>query len=94
MARNETITLEPGVWTQLTNADVSSVTFQNKSSYDVFVTVQNGTTTPTDMEGALVYPPRHGEAGRDLVDLAPGVSTPNRVFAYSKSGAGVFISHA
>ena len=94
MAQNATITLTAQTWTQLTDADITAITFQNRSDYDVFITVQNGTTAPTSFDDALRYGPKQGEAARDLADLAPGVTTPNRVFAWSKQAADVFVSHA
>lgn len=94
MAQNATITLTAGTWTQLTDADISSITFQNRSEYDVFVTVQNGTTAPTTFDDAIKYGPGQGERNATLSDLAPGVTSPNRVFAWSKVAADVFVSHA
>lgn len=100
MARHETLTLADKTWTQLTNADVEAITFQNQADDDLYVVVQSGSTTPTSLDGALVYPPKFGEAQRLLRDLAPGVTTPNRIFAYlvkesgSSGPAEVFVSHA
>lgn len=94
MAQNTTIILTPGEWTQLTNADVAAITFQNRSDYNIYLVVQNGTTPPTDFSSAFLYPAKHGEASRLLTELAPGVTTPNRVFAYATNAAEVFVSHA
>lgn len=94
MAQSATVTLAPETWTQLSNADISAITFQNRSDYDAFVVVQNGTTAPTSFDDALRYAPGQGERNVSLTDLAPGVTTPNRVFAYAKNGGEVFVSHA
>ena len=94
MAKNETVTLTANAWTELTDADVSAITFQNRGQYDVFITVQNGTTTPTSFDDAIRYGPSQGESNVTLANLALGVTTPNRVFAYSKHAVGVFVSHA
>ena len=94
MAQNTTYNLTADTWTLLTDADVSAITFQNISESDVLVKATADTTAPTDLTGALLYPPRTGEAARALADLFPGISGADRVWAYSKSNASVFISHA
>lgn len=94
MAQNTTKTLTAETWTQLTDADISAITFQNRSQYDVLITVQNGATAPTTFDDAIKYGPGQGERAVSLADLAPGVTTPNRVFAWSRVAAEVFVSHA
>ena len=53
MAQNQqTITCPDGVWTQLTNADATSITFQVLSG-EVYVRYTTDTTTPTEAHGVL-----------------------------------------
>lgn len=95
MARNETLTLTAGEWNEITNADVSSLTFQNISPYPIFVTATTGTApSSTESEGAVRYNPGQGERNVVLADLFPGVSTADRVYVTSEGKATVFVSHA
>ena len=94
MAQNTTITLAAQTWTQLTDADVSSITFQNRSSYHMFVKATTDTTTPTDFDGAIRYNPGQGEMNTNIADLFPGLSGADRVWAYSDKAVDVMVSHA
>jgi len=95
MAKNETLTLTAGVWNEITDADISSITFQNISPYPAFVTATSGATpSSTDPEDAIRYNPGQGERNVQLADLFPGVAGANRVFVYSNGVATVFVSHA
>jgi hypothetical protein len=81
-------------WTQLTDANVTEITFQNIGAAAVYVTATNGVTAPTDAAG-LIYKPLEGEAKRALADIFPGVTGANRVWAKSVDLATqVFVSHA
>lgn len=94
MAQNTTITLEAGVWTQLTDADVTSITFQNTGGYHILVAGTVGATAPTNTNGALRYNPGQGERNVALSDLFPGISA-TRVYALCSAGSvGVTVSHA
>lgn len=94
MAQNTTVNAASATWTQLTNADATSITFQNISGAHIMV---KGTTTasaPTDFTGAIRYNPGQGERNVPLSDLFPGVTGVKRVYAYSEVGASVVVSHA
>lgn len=71
MARSETVTVMPGAWVELTNADVSAITFQNVSAGPLYI---KGTVAgaPTDDEGALRYESLQGERKVRIDDLFPG----------------------
>lgn len=93
MARNTTISMAANVWTEITNANATSITFQAlKNPSGVFV---SGTTggAPTSTAGAILYEPQQGERNAALVDLFPGVSAV-RVWAISDQAARVMVSHA
>lgn len=94
MAQNTTITLTAKAWTQLTDADVSNITFQNRSGYHMLVKATTDTTTPTDSSGAIRYNPGQGERNVAMTDLFPGLTGADRVWAYSDHAVDVFVSHA
>jgi len=94
MPRNTTVTAPAATWTQLTDADVASLTFQNVGSNYMLV---KGTTTavaPTDTDGSLRYNPGQGEKSVFVIDLFPGLSGADRVWAYAPDGTIAAVSHA
>lgn len=93
MAQNTNITLTAGTWTALTDADVNSITFQNKGTYHILVKGVAGATPPTDDDGAIRYNPGQGERNVSLSDLFPGVSA-TRVYAICHKPVEVMVSHA
>lgn len=93
MAQNTNISITPETWTQLTDANVTSITFQNRGSSHILVKGTTGATAPTDDLGAIRYNPGQGERNVSLADLFPGISAA-RVYAYCETGASVMVSHA
>ena len=93
MPRNTDIPLPTATWTQLTDADVTSITFQNKSGDYILVKGTVGASAPSDDDGAVRYNPGQGERNVSLSDLFPGVAA-TRVYAYAPTGAEVMVSHA
>lgn len=93
MAQNTDVVLPIATWTQLTDADVTSITFQNKSGAYILVKGTTGATAPTDDDGAIRYNPGQGELNTALSDLFPGIAAV-RVYAYAPNGAEVLVSHA
>lgn len=93
MAQNTDITLTAETWTQLTDADVTAITFQNKSGNYVLVKGTTSASAPTDDDGAIRYNPGQGERNTSLADLFPGISAV-RVYARADNGAEVMVSHA
>lgn len=94
MAQNTNITVPANTWTQLTDGDVTAITFQNLSGDGLLVKGTVGAVAPTTLLGAASYNPGAGEANVLLSDLFPGVAGRNRVYAYSRIGCEVFVSHA
>lgn len=94
MAQNTTKNLAAGTWTQLTDANVSTITFQNISGNFVLVLATVGANAPSNASGALRYNPGQGERNASLTDLFPGISGANRVYAWAQDGASVVVSHA
>lgn len=93
MAQNTTITLTANTWTQLTDADVTSITFQNTGGQFMLVKGTTGATAPTDTTGAVRYNPGQGERNVTLSDLFPGIAAV-RLWALCDSAVGVVVSHA
>lgn len=98
MARHEYVELPAGTWTQLTSGDISAISIYNNRR-EMWIKVQNGTGAPTgtpEAEAAIPLDSRYSGyvVNRTLADLAPGVSSPNRVFGYSDTGGQVLVSHA
>ena len=99
MARHTTVTIPERTWVQLTDSNVTSITFQNVSlNTSVYITATAGTTAPAAGTAAfLVYAPSQGELNTSLSDLFPGLSA-FRVWAYNppagEGDAKVFVSHA
>ena len=94
MAQNTTVNVPANTWTQITDGNVSSITFQNIAGNFVRVKCTAGTTAPSDLAGSLRYNPGQGERNVTLADLAPGISGANRVWAFSTDGAQVVVSNA
>lgn len=95
MPRHETVACSEGEFTELTNADVASLTFQVLSGASVHIVVKNGAAIPANTSGSLRYSKGQGEVGKLLADIAPGITSPNRVFAFSTEGtAQISVSHA
>lgn len=94
MAQNTTVAVPEGIWTQLTNADVTNITFQNVGGNFVKIKATTDTTTPTSDSGAARYNPGQGERNQPLLELFPGIAGV-RLWAFSPSGKSeVVISHA
>ena len=93
MAQNTTVAIPEKTWTQLTDADVTSATFANKSDYSIFIAGTTSASAPTDLDGSIKYYPNQGEPNTALSDLFPGIAAV-RLYAYAPNGASVFISHA
>ena len=94
MPQNTTKNVPAATWTQLTDANISTVTFQNISGSFVLIKGTVGAVAPTNREGAIRYNPGQGERNVLLSDLFPGLSGVNRLYAFSQDGASVVISHA
>jgi hypothetical protein len=92
MAQNTTMNVPASAWTQLTDADVTSITFQNQGGYYALVKGTTDDTTPTSSAGALRYNPGQGERNVALSDLFPGIGAA-RVWAYCDQPVSFLVSH-
>jgi len=93
MAQNTSTTLTAKDWTQLTDADITSITFQNTGGYHMLVKATTDATKPTDFSGAIRYNPGQGERNVAMTDLFPGLSGADRLWAYSDQAVTVMVSH-
>jgi len=94
MAQNTTITIPAETWTQLSDADIDSCTFQNVGLNYVLVKGATDATAPDSTDGALRYDPKQGEKNAFLVDLFPGIDGADRLYAFSPGGTEMVVSHA
>ena len=93
MAQNTSKTVTGGAWTQLTDADVTAITFQNTGGHEIYIAGTATASAPSNLDTAIRYNPGQGEANRTLADLFPGISA-TRVYAYAHNTGSVFVSHA
>lgn len=95
MARSEDILIPAQVWTQITNDDVTTITFQNKSTRNrIQVQATVGAVAPTGGVEGTIYEPSGGEYDLPLATAFSGVPGANRVWVYAVNSTEVFVSHA
>ena len=94
MPQNTTITVPAITWTQLTDADITSITFQNVGGNHVVIKATTDGTAPTNTTGGFRYNPGQGERNVALSDLFPGLTGRDRLWCYSVDGSAVVVSHA
>lgn len=93
MAQNTSIQIPRYEWTQITDADVAAITFQNVGGNSIAIKGTVDATAPTNADGALRYHQGRGERNVSLADLFPGIAAV-RLWAYSEGGSHVAVSHA
>ena len=93
MARDQfEITLANNQWTQITNADVTVISFQNLSG-ELYIRATNGGAvgqTPSSDERGWFYAEGKGELNKDMADLFKLVGA-NRVWARSATDTNAII---
>lgn len=100
MPRHDTITIPPRVWTQLTNADVSAVSFQVLGNNPVSIAATAGAVAPAAGPGGtesarVFWTGDHIPATVFLSDLWPGLAGANRLWAWAEGDGGkIAVSHA
>ena len=94
MAQNTTVKVGED-WVQLTDANITDITFQVQRGRGAYIVATIGAVAPTDHDGALVYKKGEGERNAALADVWPGLAGGNRVYARCVSGvARIMVSHA
>jgi len=95
MPQMTTVAVPANTWTQITNANATSISFQNVSAgYTVSIKGTVGATPPSNFEGAIQYPPGQRETNIALSNLFPGVSGANRIYVWCSNEAQVSVNHA
>jgi hypothetical protein len=95
MPQNTTITCAQGVWTLLTNNDVTALRAVNMGSEGIWLQGTVGTTPPANTAGALpLLPNQILTADLILAQIFPGVAGANRVYAFASTPTKVSVSHA
>jgi hypothetical protein len=94
MSQNTTIAIPAATWTQLTDADISSITFQNVGSNHIVIKATTDGTAPTSTDGGFRYNPGQGERNVSMSNLFPGIAGADRLWAYSQDASSVVVSHA
>lgn len=94
MAQYTDIPLIAGDWTQLTNADAAGdITFQNKTGDAIWIKATVDGTKPTNFDGSVRYEYLEGETESTIAELIPGLTAPDRLWAWSHNGGKVALSH-
>lgn len=98
MAQNDTITAATDVWTELTDANATNITFlvTGPPGATVYVKATAGAPSLTDgdVDGAIPYKTGQGERNVAIASLFPGISGANRLSVHPVGGfATVFFSH-
>lgn len=94
MAQNTNKTLEKDSWVELTNALISTITFQNIGTSFMLVKATTDALAPTSLNGTLRYNPGQGERAVAVADLFPGVTSSSaRLWAYVETAGKAFVSH-
>lgn len=93
MAQNTTVVVTDE-WVQLTNADATNATIQNRGPGYALLAATTDGTAPTNDNGALLLKPE-GYLSEAIADIFKGLTTPDRLWARCERGSHseVFISH-
>lgn len=99
MAQNQqTIVCPNDTWTQITNADVTSITFQAVMG-SVYIRFTTDTTTPTE-DGGVIYTQYTGVSSKPISELT-ALAGADRVWAKpvgnngdTLNSAAVYVDHA
>lgn len=95
MAQNTHVAVPANAWTELTDADITTATIQNLGSDYIWLAVSTSATAPTSTAGAIkLLPATIIPSTFTLIQLWPGVTGGDRLFAYSPTPCLVMISHA
>lgn len=94
MPQNTNINIPANTWTQITDANVTNITFMNVGDIDIFVQGTVGAVPPVGAATGYRYSPGTGEVNRALADLYLGVSGVNRLYCLARSNSTVFVSNA
>ena len=94
MAAGNSDVVVGSTYTQLTDNDVTVISFQNKN-FALLEVVAVASGTPAESVNGVVYAEREGEDNLTLANRWLGATGPVRVWARLKGSSGpVWVSHA
>jgi|TARA_R110000868_G_scaffold276708_5_gene536442 hypothetical protein len=93
MTQQTTLTVPAVTWTQITDGDVTAITFQVFGNSAIKLKGAASAVAPTDALGALTYRSGQGESNIALSALFPGI-TAVRIYVYSESVCEVTVGNA
>lgn len=93
MPQNRTITVTAGQWTQITDANVTEITFVNQGGLPILVNATVDGNPPSEIDG-MKFPSREGVASMEISKMFPGVPAAARVWVWARQAQDVFVSHA
>lgn len=92
-ARNADVTVG-STYTQLTDNDVTAISFQNKG-FGILEVVAVASGTPAETVAGVIYAEREGEDNLTIANRWLGVTGPVRVWArFANSEGPVWVSHS
>lgn len=94
MPQNLKIAVPQNTWTLMTNADVTSCTFQVPLSARLPFLIAGtvGAVPPASGDAAIAYAPGEGEYNISLTDMFPGIAA-TRLYVFSARETSIFVSH-
>lgn len=80
-------------WVELTENATDFITFQNVGYSQVFVKATATSAEPSDVNGALEFPPAAQAVSYLIAEMFPGVGGANRLWAYAPFETLVSVNH-
>ena len=94
-AKNSTDEISAATWTLLTDGAVTTpVTAQNVGGHPLKIKATTDANAPSNDAGHILWTPGFGTQGLTIAELFPGLTSPNRIWAYGDKGGRVTVSHA
>lgn len=95
MPRNDTLTIPPNTWTEVTVNDITTFSLQVRRG-DCHIKGTVGSVAPTDFNGAFFLHNREEFAflnNANLQNMFGGAGLVTRLFVHSSEGATITINH-
>lgn len=89
-----TVQVPGGTWTQLNSGDATTVVFQNLGPHPVYIKATTDGTAPTTISGAFVFQPFEGNSTQAILDIFPGLTGADNIWAFATGPAAVVVNHA
>lgn len=85
----------PGVWTLVTTADITTgvtVSLWGGDQFYALIKATNGATAPTNQEGAIRLSASDSQQIDDLAATFKGVTSPNRLYVMPQGNTSIQVS--